>query len=581
MKARIEATAFNGSRVLCNIDLFVEGLSFLHDESPDELLSENVRARVRKTVLELIGKALPDQKVNQLAYRLVSRGLEEMRANHLEPDPEQLTRQITKAILDNLLEHVGLDIDAQVDALRERREVFRSIYFGKEVAGVRQKVRRLVDLHGERKYAEVAELLCELQREELTVAEKELMIPISLDMELRRANCQMNELENCFLQYLKLHEKHPTLSKKGYFHMIRAMEDCRDMQAPRRLLEEFETKYPLSLLMPDERSHYNYHKARTEYGRGEFIGALELLDKAQQDVSDEPALEAAIETVAANILSDNLFFEPARKLVEKALHTRRQLGLVDTFESQGCLAGIEFKEGRFEEARAGFEEYARLAQKVPLSGDERNRLHNYLAKSAIMVGDTDSAQWHLKDAFEAGDRLGFSASLQLLLHLRNGLHDVLAGFFSRTLMLPENHRRYDNFALGWGYSFAAVSAFEQESWEDGVFHLGRAVDFFQRDLYFMEAAWILRHLWEYPLPDESLKLFGRVCSAEKVLDDFSAYVEKHRGLPDRSDVLLSEWGGTTMNVPKDRLERLLAELRALKSMKPGTQPELLNRLCLY
>jgi len=576
MNTRIPAITFNGSVVECALSFSIEDLSINGSEESSPLLSERVRGRVQEVVVGALRRAYPDLAIERVGYRLVSRDLENLRANRVRPDGESLAKAISHRILNEVAVRVGADMQADLDSLRERQPIFRRVFLGEAPRPPAPAVERVGVLFEERRFEEAAGLLRELDMESLSAEERERVAPVELALELRRCGCAVPRMEACYAAWSKRHASEGKLRRKGHMVLVRALEDCRHIHAPRKWLRAFEEKWPVSALMPDERSYYWYSKGRTEYGRGEFIGALELLERAAAELpSGDLPLLAAIQTVAANCLADNLLFEPARRLAEQALETRKRLALADAFESQGALAGIAFKAGRFDEAREEFLVYARMAEELELGSDERNRLRNYLAKSAIMVGDFDEARAHLERAME-DDRLGFSAALWLLWLLHRGEHAAMDAFYAEHFLLPERQRGCDPFALGWAYAFMARAEFARGRWEPGVKYLARAVGFFRADRYHLEAAWLLRYLWEYPLSGEALSLFERIQPVEEILSDLEEYARRHRDLLDRIPTLAEE-----VDV-SPRLDSLFEELAALQS---GTAPpgggRLLDRICLY
>lgn len=583
MKTDIIVTTFNGNSIQCEIELFLEDLSINQGALCPQLLSKNACAQVQENILNILARVFPDIRFSSVGYAIVSRDLENMHENRLQTDISTLVETICQLILESVAQRIGAPGDSSLDMLRERQETFKTVFLGESPTAPRTQVIRLQELFRDRKYQSAETLLKELKKSQLSSTEQSLVLPVELRLKLRDTACDMAAMKALFAAYRERHADDPRLMKVGYFTMIRATEDCRNMREPRAHLREFERQYPVSILSPEELALYHYHKGRAEYGRGEFLGALDQLSHAAEYAwKNDERLLAGINNIAANCFSDNLFFEQAHYLALASLNTRKKQDLAEIFESQGCLAGIAFKQAQFEKAWQLFREYEQMAEHIDLSRDEINRLNNYLAKAATMVDEYELAKEYLSRAQEYGDRLGFSATIKMLLLLRQRQYKDMDEWFTQTSMMPENHTQYDKFALGWSYAFMAQAEFARKAFNSGVKHLSRAVGFFQSDLYHLEAACICSWLYSPALPDEALALFDKIQPIDTIIEAFEKYATKHADIPHlHAGTLLSEFDKKTPE--KVRLLLLLQHIEDIADLPPPSTEatKFLDSICLY
>lgn len=586
MIVHFNCTSLNGQTLPCKAEIFVDGPLEINREMPcPTLLTENSHARTQARITEILQQAYPSLGISSLGYALVSRDLENIQAMMLHPDAAELAEGIYKLIMNEMASTLRVsesgDKQQLASALAGKQDAFSQIFLETAPRASDPHAQRAEELFREKKYAQAKRLLKDIDRSTLSPHDEDSVNLMLFKLVLLDSGCNPEKMTSLFEKALSIYINKPRQAKQYYFSFIRYLEDCRDPSAPRKIIEEFEKKYPLSILDAREKAEYFYLKGRTEYGRGEFLGALKSLQLAMEhsDKSDQKLI-SAVYTIAANCFSDNFFFEDARAIAGQARELREILNLPERYETQGCLAGIAFKQGDFEAANDLFQEYQSLTEQVELSLDEENRLYNYLAKAAIMLGNTEEAARMLAKASQAGDRLGFSVTLELLLLLRLKAYPKMQELFLSTCLLPEAHRDYDNFALGWSYSLMARSCFEQQDYLDGVKLLARGINFFQADLYVVEAAYVMLYLYNYPLPPEATNLFDEIQPRAAIMENFEHYVGKHQDMA-------QQYAGSFIETTELQANNLLLDLyERMKSIdennyNPQEIQDILDSVCLY
>jgi tetratricopeptide (TPR) repeat protein len=115
----------------------------------------------------------------------------------------------------------------------------------------------------------------------------------------------------------------------------------------------------------------------------------------------------------------------------------------------------------------------------------------------------------------------------LLSLLKQKKYSEMYSLYQASVMLSENHKQYDNFALGWGYSYMALAAFEQKQYKDGIIFLSDAITFFLDDLYILEAAYLSLYLYAYSVPSKYIKMFRKLEGSFSLITRLGVYVQKH------------------------------------------------------
>ena len=589
MKTTIEGSAFNGNKVNCRVELFLDGMpKFIPvaEKATDRFLPVQVYAVAQKKVLTALSKAFPQLKLEGVNFSIVSRDIENMRAAGITPDPRQLGAAVGNAVLHFILESLHIDsgktLPQRLKLLAGKRREFDEIFLSGSTLKKNSGLERVSQLYQGKKYPESFQLLASIDRGSLSFTEKKEFDYLQFSLLLKNSDRVSDHLDNSFYENIDLCRNDPVQAKRFFFAYIRFAEDCRETRRPRKLLQQFEEKYPVSILDDIELSLYYYLKGRAEYGRGEFLDALKLLTQALATVDhDDRQMVAAIYNTSVNSFTDNLFFDEARYIADQALAVRELLNLPERMESLSCLGGIACKQGDFVTA---FDYYSRalaLADEFTLTGSEQNRLYNYLAKVSVLLQKYEAADDFLDKARAAGDPKGFSACVQMIMDFQKGDFAAMRELFQTTFMLPENHRDYDNFTLGWAYAYMARAAFSSADFRDGVIYIFDAISFFLDDNYILEAGYISLYLYLYSVPPENIEIFRKLESDLAIMDKLGEYIDKHARIRDRFFQFYDGHDRSEAPAPTN-LELFYNNIIDIDdyNYNPDTVAEILNSFCL-
>jgi tetratricopeptide (TPR) repeat protein len=198
-----------------------------------------------------------------------------------------------------------------------------------------------------------------------------------------------------------------------------------------------------------------------------------------------------------------------------------------------------------------------------------------------MVEDYKKAMKYLTKAMENADQKGFSSSIQLLLYLKEKKYDLMQDYFKKTIMLPENQKVYDNFALGWSYTFMSESSFEQKNYDDGIKYLFKAITFLLEDLYFLEAQYVSLLLYRYNAPTDYIKLFRELEPKDSILSQFKNYVEKHVSIRDNYYSVFYNDNGKGNGIPN--LQKFYIDIKDINDINynPDIVKEIMDEICLF
>ena len=390
------------------------------------------------------------------------------------------------------------------------------------------------------------------------------------------------DIEGIFRSSLEDFKHNPRRLKSFYFSYIKFLENIRDVERPRKLLKEFEKKYPISILSKDELSLYYYLNGRSEYARGEFLIGLDQLSHAREELDkNDDQLKASILNTAANCFTDNLFFKEAMSIADKALHIREKHKLPERQETVSLMGGIHFKSANYEDALNSYLLAEELSKEFTLTNRHKNRLYNYIAKSSVMSGNYKKAETYLEKAIKDGDQKGFSSYIHLLLLLKQKKYDLMLDHFKEKTMLPENQREYDDFALGWSYTYMAEGAFLQEKYDDGIEYLYKAVTFFIEDLYFLEAQYVSLLLFRYSVPSNHIELFRNLEGNDTILSKLKVYVEKHASI--RQTFFNDLFTNDDSDIGNSNLEQFYNDIKEINDINynPEQVREIMDGICLY
>ena len=529
-KISLSAKTFNGEDINIDLEIFIDGLIIINKKAEkDSIISTYVRSKVRESVLKSLKEYFPKLEIKSVDFKLISLDLKNLKTLMVKPNSDQLAIGISKYIISSICDTLSV----KQEKLSAKEDEFKAKYLqiNPKKDLVNTDLARSIQLYKERKRSEAFELVVSIKTDELTNDEIEYYDLLQFSLFLNNKTKDSKTINTKFKRYIKQHEASPALVKEFYFEYIRFLQDSREFKKPRLYLQEFQEKYPISILSDDELSIYHYINGRAEYYRGEFLVALQHLTTAlaKANKNDKRAV-AEIYNTSANSFTDNLFFHEAEMIAEKAYKLRKMHDLPEQYDTLGCLAGINFKRTDYKKAMKIQSEVLVQSKKVTLTSREKNRIYNYMAKYSIMADDYKSAEEYLNEAESAGDPSGFSNEIRLLMFCKQKKYKEMEELYKSTLMLPENHKLYDNFALGWGYVLMAIASFEQNNYNDGIIYLNDAVNFFLYDLYILEAGYASLYLYVYNVPSKYIKKFRELEPTVLIMDQLKEYVYKHSSI---------------------------------------------------
>lgn len=542
MKATISAKTFNGSSIQSKINLYIESfrLNVPNPQTPS-LLSTNAQSSIRQIILDYLRSLYPQQNLESIEYNLISRDLEEMRKLKIKANSDSLVQAVVKAIKAYIaaeLHFTGEDESELESFLRNHENAFCQRFCPPvETIALHPALQKARELMKAKQYPSAFAEISSVDSSELNEKDKAEVDFISFSIRLKMETADSETLNTIFEQYLADYANKPTFAKRFYFEYIRFLENVRDVHKPRKLIRHFREKYPLSILNSDELTLYYHLQGRAEYLRGEYLQALDSFHLALEHLdANDLDMRAAIFNSSVNAFTDNLFFEEALWIAEKAREIRSARELPESLESLSCIAGIKTKSNQHQEAYQILQEILPQTDKLTLTNLEINRFYNNLAKSAIFCGNYSEAGNYLTKAEAAGDRKGFSRMLRLLLWKMQQKYGEMRELFQSSLMLPENHdpgSGYDMFVLGWGYCFMAEAAFARQQFQDGALYLISALDFFLSDQYYLEARLVSLYGYAYARDSEYLQIICNSIDKMQIDALFEEYVLKHSSLRDK------------------------------------------------
>ncbi|MEA3315158.1 MAG: hypothetical protein U9Q30_04825 [Campylobacterota bacterium] len=518
MKYKISAKTFNGIEIKPEIELFVT-------------LGE------RNTILPvgIYNKVLSNIQ-EDISFNVVSRDLENLKYQNIKVDYNSLIEVITKMILE-------LIPDTQ-DRIKN------------------PKLLRSIELYEDANIEQSKLLFDEIDNTTLKKFDLDEYFLLSFKLLKEKTKDDFNEARNLF-------KENPNKIKQIYFTYIKYLQNIRDEKEPKKLINEFEAKYPISILERDELSFYYYLKGRGEYARGEFLLALKNLSLAIEntDKEDEKQL-ATIYNSATNSFTDNLFFDEAQQLASKALELRDKLKLAETKDSLSLIGGIYFKSGKFKKAYEQF-------KKVDIND---SRSFNYLAKCSIMLDYNHKANEYLEQSktFQ-DDKKGFLVLYKFLLLFKEKQFDEVLELYKQTIMLPENKKSYDKFVLGWGFTLVARAYFEEKEYSNGVHNLFIGIDFFVEDRYILEAFYVSLYIYQYSLPINDIDRFYSLIDRYNLKQKFEEYVQKHKNISKEYSDIFGIKKGETNNLKK--FYKDTKEINQ-ENYNPDVVKDILDKFCL-
>lgn len=474
-KIKVKANTFNKIAIEPEIELFV----VIGDKEP------NLPLNVYTAIKEKIKSAL---KIDDFNFYIISKDLENLQKNGIKIDSSSLIEALFPIVL-NEMENISFEIK-------------------------NHKLKRTKELFEERKLDDAKELFEEINQNELSKFEFDEYKLLEFKLS--------NNKRKFFRDYLALFSNDPIKTRELYFSYIKFLEDERDEREPFKLIEEFEKKYPISELSKEELSYYHYLKGRNYYARGEFLLSAKHLKLAKDSVGKNEKLLASIYNTATNIFTDNLFFDEALSLADRAYELREKLKLPEISDTISLIGGIYFKSANFKKA---YEHYKR-AKELQESG----RIYNYLAKSSTMLGFTNKAKEYIEKSSGFEDKKGFLTLIKFLYLFKKEDYKKMNELYKETIVLPEIRKIYDKVVIGWSYALLAKASFIQKKYKDGVEYLYKAIDFFIEDRYILESFYISLYPYRYEIPNEFLVKFNNLIDNFELQDKFREYVQKHENL---------------------------------------------------
>jgi len=473
-KFKIRATTFNGTTVEPEIELFaVIG-------NKDSNLPLNIYNTIKEKIIESL-------KIEDFNFYIISKDLENLQNSGIKIDTDSLIENIFPLVL-NEMENSNFEIK-------------------------NQKLIRAIQLFEEKNSKDAKELFDQIDAKELSKFEYDEYILLKFKLEENK--------ENLFRDYIRLFQNNPIKTKQIYFEYIKYLEDQRDERKPFKLMEEFEEKYPISELSKEELGIYYYLKGRSYYARGEFLLAIKYLKLAKDNVERDEKLLSAIYNTVTNAFTDNLFFNEALELANRAYDLREKLKLPQKVDSISLIGGIYFKSANFKTA------YNYYKKAEELQTQKSGRIYNYLAKSAIMLKDFNKAREYIEKSSKYDDNKGFLVLIKLLLLFKKKEYQGMINLYKQTILLLENRKKFDKVVLGWGYALLAQSAFDEKRYEDGIEYLYKSVDFFIEDRYILESFYVSLYLYQYEVPDNIIEKFNELIYDFDLKSRFYEYVLKH------------------------------------------------------
>ena len=575
----VKIKTLNGQELLANIAIYLESrVKFNFEEQDNPLLPIRIYSDVKSKSLDIFKKAFPDLALGSISISMVSKDLESLKVQLLTPDAEDLINAVKMLVINDVSESIGMDknlsFDEKVNQLPKHMREFKTSYLKSNPID-NKKLIRVSQLIIEKEYSVANELLKEIDKQGLSQLEIEEYDFVWFQLLVKNLREDVPEL---FKDLLDVYSENHRQLKRLYFEYIRFLENLRDDRKPRNFLREFEDIFPLSSLSKSEKSWYFYLKGRAEYSRGDFLFALENLSLALEnaDKNDE-RLIASIYNTTVNSFTDNLFFDEANHIAQKAFDLRKKNEYSELYETVSLQGGIKLKSGEYKKALEYFLKSEKMFEGKTSTNANPSRLFNYIAKSAIFVEDFKLAEQYIEKAKNSDDTKGFSIAIELLLNLKQHNYAHMSELFKSSIMLPENQKVYDNFAIGWGYVYMALASFEQKKFKDGAHHLARSISNFQDDMYIFEAFYVSLYLYQYSVPSKEIQRFRDLTKDYYLMDDYEEFIEKHVDVSERYA------GGFGFDLPKTNLlKQFYEDTRDMndENYNPEVVKDILDSFCL-
>ena len=473
VKFKIKAKTFNDIEINSEVEIHI-----VLGERKDDFLSKNSYHSLKS---EIQKKA----KVENFDFYLLSKEIDELIKNDAIIDETDLVTQIYPVLLEKVQNYQT------------------SIY--------NETLLRAVELYKNRKFKKAKNLLENINKDSLSKFDLDEFMALEFKL--------LDDKEAKFDEYKFFFKDNPKKSKEIYFDFIKYLEDKRDEKRPFKLLEEFEKEFSIKEFNQEEKALYFYLKGRNYYYRGEFLLALEFLSKSLK-LAKKEKLIANIYNTATNSFSDNLFFDEALQMANKSLNIRKKLNLSEIADTYSLIGGIYLKSNKPKKAFKFFQKSEKL-QKL-----KTGRIYNYLAKTSILLKNYKEAKKYIKKSETFDDPKGFLVLTKFLLLSKTSTYESMKKLEIKTIALIENRKEYDKVVLGWSYYLLAQKSFDKKLTFEGLQYLDRAIYYFLKDNYILEAYYI--SIVDVKLNKNEDRYFQEILDNYSLKNRFEEYKQKHK-----------------------------------------------------
>ena len=362
---------------------------------------------------------------------------------------------------------------------------------------------RITELIKEKEFKKAKKIFKEIDFDELSSIEKD---------EYKYYEFVLGDKDSLFEEMKEYFKNNTQKLVKIYFDYIKYLEDIRDERKPYKLIKEFEENFSIKLLDKDELSYFYYIKGRNLYYRGEYLGALEDLKKAKENVQNKRLL-ASIYNTTANCFNDNLFFEEALQIANNALKIRKKFNFAEVRDTFSLIGGIYFKKGDFNNALKFYKKALKLAKD--------DRIYNYLAKTFILKGDLKEAKKYLDKSHK--DEKGFYFWIKTLYFYHSKEYLKIDKLYLKEFYCPERRDKKDKFVIGWFFYIMSLIAIENQKYKKAKKYFSLSLEYFIKDNYILEANFVKEDIFKY-------KKFKKIANIFEIDRLFDEYMLKHKSI---------------------------------------------------
>jgi tetratricopeptide (TPR) repeat protein len=431
-----------------------------------------------------------------------------------------------------------------------------------------------------RNYSEALRVRDLIEFDSLNMADKLSFTKNSLKLDYNTEKSNLTENQKNFQAVLEKFGYNKEFSLQVHLDYLKYLEDIREVKLPKRIIERIEKDFEIKNANDPSRAYYLYLKGRQSYGSGYFIEALNYLSESM-NLYKKLEMEEEVGNVlntAVNCFNDNLYFEEAGILAEKVLEIRKKYNSALIGDTYGVLGGIKFKKGDFEKA---LEHYKESCEILSQNSENNLRTFNYIAKCYIFLKDYDNAKQYLEKSEKLFDIAtekdkSFTHLYKLILAF---MKNDSESFRETSLIFqdPKNYFDFDNFPLGWAYTFIAMNSYHKGEIEKGHNQLAQAIKFFMEERYYFEAGYV----WLYNLINEPLDYIGKPFEEDPLtIPKFLDYIELHSKLTENF-AFFKEKHEDTSNIVKFRDDFLkISSLKNKEDQKKSIN-ELLKKVWLF